>query len=256
MSALEVATAIAAALGDGWRAEAWEHHEWSAFLRHADGRGLFLEGWSLKAKGRFVVEGVYPRGWVPRQGEELSVTVSACRDPVAVARDLARRMLPRYGELLEVARERCAAQDRAAAARDAVAAAVMAAVPGSYLERGNTVPVVVLGRPFGYGSKARTGWSAESVDLVLKDVPAGAAAGVVRLLAAGVAAQDPGGTVPQQGSHAGARGLSRFRRAHKRVPEASSSGQLWLPGRVAGFCCQGCGHPVLPAHGAFRESCP
>jgi hypothetical protein len=129
-----LATGIAVALGDGW---AFEPGAWDGCgtLRHADGRALFLTTASHgMSKGRVRVEGTFP-GAATREMDACFVTVGVTRPAAAVARDLERRLLPRYEELLPEARERVARDQAEELDRERVAAEVMRVLPGTERSR-------------------------------------------------------------------------------------------------------------------------
>jgi hypothetical protein len=186
VTALGFALDVAAQLGDGWEAAPGAHGE-LAFIRHADGRGLFIHAltYPFSARGRAEVRGVYPDGWTGDREREPRITVSMGRDPAAVARDIARRLLPAYGEQLERARAYVAEAQAEESSREQVAAAITAVLPGT--ERDHVQPwklgIALRLRPWGYRHTCviRSGSDSTEVDLDLRGLPA---ADAVRMLAA------------------------------------------------------------------------
>ena len=178
------AVALARAMGAGWRAEAM--HERGAHLRHRDGRALFLHAptYPFSMQGRVEVSGVYPHRQAWRR-DRASVTVGISRDPAAIAKDLQRRLMPAYEAELAVALAAEAAQEAAAAEVGRVAAAILAAVPGSDQEV-QGVPygearVRLRGHGYRHDVRVRGGRDGVEVDMDLRGVPAG---DVLRMLTA------------------------------------------------------------------------
>jgi hypothetical protein len=181
---LTFARGVAAALGGGWRAV--PSHDLAAFVRHADGRGLFLYALQLpwSARGRVQVTGEYPQQQAWRRRDQ-SVTVSMGRDPKSVARDLQRRLLPVYEAELAIAR--AAEVERLADEADVerVAEEIMAAVPGS--ERGGVgvsdgeAQVRLSGHGYRHNVRIRRSSDGTAVDIDMRGVPAAEA---VRMLGA------------------------------------------------------------------------
>jgi hypothetical protein len=188
------ASAVAAALGAGWQAV--PSHERAAYVRHRDGRGLFLyamtQPWS--ARGRCEVTGEYPPGQAWRR-RRVSVTVSMGRDPRAVARDLERRLLPAYGPEFAAALESEAAEAIAAESRESFVAAVLAAVPGS--ERVTAgVPdhearLRLRGHGYRHDVRVRTGMDGTVADLDLRGLVAAEALAMLAALGAVAEAPEP-----------------------------------------------------------------
>lgn len=189
----DLAAGVAAALGDGWKAV--PSHDLAAFLRHPDGRGLFLyalsQPWS--ARGRVQVTGEYPRhqSWRRRT---VQVTVGMGREPQAVARDLERRLLPAYSAEFAVAMEAEAVRVAGWAGVERFAAAVLAAVPGSRRQTQAVADGEAMLRLDGHGYRnyvrIRSGSEGTVFDVDLRGVDAGEA---VRMLAALGAAGDSAG---------------------------------------------------------------
>jgi hypothetical protein len=216
---LHLAAGVAAALGDGWEAVPG-YHVGAASVRHRDGRGLFFVAltypWS--ARGRAEVRGEYPAGWSWRE-RAITVTVSVGRDPAAVARDLERRLLPRYLPELELARERVASEAAEEAGRERVAAELLAAVPGAVRSpvqgRSDGVELRLPGHGYRHDVRVRSS-DGTVVDVDLRGVPAEDA---VRMLAAlGTGA----GAVPgAAGREGGRRRVLRFPVLLRREREAA-----------------------------------
>jgi hypothetical protein len=111
----DVAGAIAQHL-PGWKAEGCEENRDRAELRHGSGAAVTLHRvWSNKR--RIEAHGQYPRGsegqyrgpmdWgaIRYDAKAPEITFDATRDPKALARDLERRLLPQYLQILMKCRE-------------------------------------------------------------------------------------------------------------------------------------------------------
>jgi hypothetical protein len=210
VNALGFAQGIAVELGAGWRAGSGWTGE-SAFVRHEDGRGLFILALSFpfSARGRAEVRGVYPQGWGGDRDRDPVITVSMSRKADAVARDIRRRMLPAYAERLAKARARVARDDADRGERERVAALIMAAVPGTVVDQvqGWASAISLRLASGGYRNQCviRSGSDGATVDLDVRALPA---ADALRMLAAlgelhGQAAAMPGAG---ESARAGARG--------------------------------------------------
>ncbi|WP_353707278.1 hypothetical protein ABRQ22_14850 [Cellulosimicrobium sp. ES-005] len=124
---------VVTALGEGWSVDAdpqWEEYR-GVYVDGPDGARLWLTlAWNNA--DRLEVQGLYPkpeephaRGWSKRYDEERkdSITVRRDRDPAAIAREITRRLLPGYLEMLGEAVEANAKHDAAVrAGRDLRAA--------------------------------------------------------------------------------------------------------------------------------------
>lgn len=192
---LGFASRVAAALGGGWAAE--PVHERGASLRHPDGRALFLfaPDYPWSKRGRVRVSGVYPQHQAWRR-ERAEVTVGMGRDPGAVARDLRRRLLPAYEAELAVAVAAEAGRVRDAAGVERVAAAVLAAVPGSR-EVAVGVPegearLDLRGHGYRHDVRVRSSVDGTEVDMDLRGVPAADAVRMLAALGAVPVAAEPG----------------------------------------------------------------
>lgn len=121
-----LAPAIARALGPSWRATM--RHDHYAELSGPEGQGVgIFASYPHAAKGRAVVRGILPTR--TRRGDSLSsngienpeVTVALSRGAEAIARDIARRVMPGYLVALAAMRERIASEDGFRDATEAVA---------------------------------------------------------------------------------------------------------------------------------------
>ena len=105
--------------GGGWTHEAGHAGFGSVTLRHP--RGLRLWVWHLHGnrKGaagrRLTVEGAYPHGYDGPTPQ--SITVSMDREPVPMARDIVRRLLPNYLATIDHALEQARVAQRERQAR-------------------------------------------------------------------------------------------------------------------------------------------
>jgi hypothetical protein len=245
---LALAARVAVALGDGWTALRFGDPPFgnpgAALLQHVDGRELFMLEltYPFSQRGRVEISGVYPEKYWPRSKCEIRVAPS--RPAAAIAGDIRRRLLPRYEPLLAEARRRVAALNADKAERERVAAAIMAAVPG-------TVVANVQARSQGISLRLpHDGWRREvavstgvggaQVSIELCNLDPATAVAMLSALAGPVAggkpaaaSTGPAGTAPvRDGRRIGGR-LPRLRRGPKTVHGASTAGQLWLPERAA-----------------------
>jgi hypothetical protein len=246
---LALAARVAVALGDGWTALRFGDPPFgnpgAALLQHADGRELFMLEltYPFSQRGRVEISGVYPERYWPRSTCEIRVAPT--RPAAAIAGDIRRRLLPRYEPLLAEARRKVAALNADKAERERVAAAIMAAVPGTVV--GNVQP-----RSQGISLRLpHDGWRREvavstgvggtqvSIELCNLD-PATAVAMLSALgdclagpVAGGkpaAASTGPAGAVPvRRGRRIGGR-LPRLRRGPRTGHGATTAGQLWLQG--------------------------
>lgn len=103
----------------GYKAPVQESGSWGVTLPGADGRGLFIHcnEWG---NSRLRISGIYPRfenqvvtGWLYPSAHAPEITISPLREPQAIARDIARRILPAYEELFDRCRVKVAELEEA-----------------------------------------------------------------------------------------------------------------------------------------------
>lgn len=155
VSGAELARAVAQRLGHGWRASLGQADRGRAELAHADGRRLALawSGWRehTREPGRVEIIGLDPRrGRGPMLREESPwITVARRRGPATIAREIERRLLPRYAAYLERLWAAQAEYDAALAeewaAMDLIAEASHGYIPG-HLARDEPGLAVRFGR--------------------------------------------------------------------------------------------------------------
>lgn len=155
---MEIATLIAAALGNGWRAEpGYRTDDSDARLRGPDDEDVHLsQAWEYSRRDRLVLSGsltgelhtrihdnVYP---YPRH----EITVSRSKSAERIARDIQRRLLPGYRATLATARRIQQRHQERTAARDALASELIAAL-GDVAHRtySGDIGIDDYGRPFG-----------------------------------------------------------------------------------------------------------
>lgn len=133
-----VAAATAKELGDGWKASPGAHCR-AAFIRHKDGRGVFILQ-SHRTRGRLLIHGGYPPEWrgLPYGDHRPEITVSPDRPARGIAGDIKGRLLPRYEPLLDRARSEVASEIAQLARRDEVVESIRAAFPDSWTGTGHT----------------------------------------------------------------------------------------------------------------------
>ena len=94
----DLCRAIAAALGPEWSAPAPEDQNWCSNLIHANGMSLFCRRQPNKRLEieTEAIEGITEEGRIifRYNHDKPSITVSAVRDPKAIAGDIRRRLLP------------------------------------------------------------------------------------------------------------------------------------------------------------------
>lgn len=169
------AQAVARELGSGWRATEGNPY---AYLDHADGRRVILDGRSDASKGRWVLSGSYPEGGSQYAGSH-SIGVSVKRNPAQVGVEICRRLLPAYNRDFERVTAQLADDDAAATAREAVAEKVLA-VPGAQrLNMGRGSDQVRVSLP-GYGRSALIRRDGSLITLELAEVPADLALRILR----------------------------------------------------------------------------
>lgn len=118
INVLKVAREVATELGEGWTAREGYHSN-GAFLDGPDGEslGFYLYDGRIRIDGNYQgYEAVYYRF----SDGDPEITVSPTKEPRLMARDINRRLMGRYLELLAVLRERKAKRDEQAA-REAAA---------------------------------------------------------------------------------------------------------------------------------------
>ncbi|HOM83664.1 MAG TPA: hypothetical protein PLZ94_17950, partial [Armatimonadota bacterium] len=133
--ATHLAREIAGHLGDGWTAvEDLDGYGVLGLLRNGDAEiGIRSDTWA--PKGMLHLHGFRPRHlhefW-PYQSVPDSINVSPARPPVQIAREIRRRLLPRYEANLEAARQTKARAEAAFAAMRALADELLALAPNRF----------------------------------------------------------------------------------------------------------------------------
>ena len=139
----DVATALVAELGEGWSVH--EHQRYN-YVGAVDGPDEMQIGIRHK-RGQYEFRGQHPtrNGQYPRvDGDSGTTKCADTRDPAAIARDVARRLLPIYRDWLYRYQAACASIDeyeaRTVANRDAFAArtgiAIRATSPNQFSATG------------------------------------------------------------------------------------------------------------------------
>lgn len=179
----QLAPKVATALGDGWTVG---DDEWSsgALLSHADGRRLYFAA-DWRGTGRVVIGGHYPASdYYYSGGDRPEITVSRARPAEVIAREITRRLLPRYTELLGKVCAYIADREADAAERERAAALLTAAGASTWKrDSGRDKDRIVVhfpradrydggGEIHGHGT----------VDLALRRLPAELAVAVMKLV--------------------------------------------------------------------------
>lgn len=112
-SLLTLAKEVAIELDDGWYAEPspWEHTWPVVYLAGPDGLRVRCEtgpSWRAAARDRLILTGSFDgmSDHMPRRERRAKITVRADREPVAIAGELTRRLLPVYQEQFAATVER------------------------------------------------------------------------------------------------------------------------------------------------------
>jgi hypothetical protein len=129
----EYITLIANALGEGWsRGTKYDDTDCDrrAVIVGPNSQELFLFN-TRAAKGRLYISGSLPQGcdW-PYKADRPDITVAITKCATDVAKDITRRLLPRYAPILAKALEAKRDRDNFEAVRAALAAEVAAVVGG------------------------------------------------------------------------------------------------------------------------------
>lgn len=139
-AAEQLATSLEPLL-DGWRVDlgtdaAGERYDWVDLVR-GDGARVRLTVGGFRAEGRVTLRGCWPRyrnGNGYSGGKSHAITCDASRPPAAIAREIARRLLPAYLPAYEEARRWVAEHEEHADEAHAVAARIAAVVGGELAE--------------------------------------------------------------------------------------------------------------------------
>lgn len=111
-------TAIAKALGEGFKSSTSKELEHLGEIRHADGRCVNINNSWYSNKGRLNISGDYPKdregrysgprdwGVIAYNETGPSITVNASRAPEAIAKDIKSRFLPEYTRLFNLCLEK------------------------------------------------------------------------------------------------------------------------------------------------------
>ena len=129
MDIAQLAAEVARELGEGWSVD----RQWDAngrMLDHTDGRRLHIctASWPGNLAGRVIVSGDLPYrpGQYIEPGSRTEITVAKERGAAVIAREINRRLMPGYTEVLAKLRGRNAAEDAAYECQAALAAKVRA----------------------------------------------------------------------------------------------------------------------------------
>ena len=167
----------AAALGEGWTVT--RHSDQAHSLVHGDGRVLNL--WFLRRSGRVQITGSYPASrHVAAPSDSASISASADRSGQALAREITRRLMPRYTAELADIRRRIADAERCAQARAAVLDQLRQVLPSAEdTPRHDHLYYFTLAQGSG---EVRAQGDGSRVQLVLPSLPVQDAERVARLL--------------------------------------------------------------------------
>ncbi len=150
----ELARAVASHL-DGFTAHAVDDFGYTLRLDHPDGRGLYLHR-QHNNHSRVEIVGAYPHSdYYFRTGEHVSITVAISRGPVVISREITRRLLPVYTQVLGKVHAHIAKQAADHANRTRAARRLVALIPGASIHddgrHATTVRWYTADEPIGYG---------------------------------------------------------------------------------------------------------
>jgi len=126
----QLARAVAAQL-DGFCVQTNDEIGHAVWLAHPDGRRLFLRRpWNHH--DRVEISGHYPHSdYYFQPGEHLRITVAIARQPAAIAREITRRLLPGYVQVLAKVRAHLARQAADDTHRAQLAERLARLIPGA-----------------------------------------------------------------------------------------------------------------------------
>jgi hypothetical protein len=136
MKVRDIATAVAAELGDGWTASngTWEDGS-DAYLNGPDVRVYVHMSRSYATRGRMVISGALApeqqHVFVRTDGRRPEITASPTKAPRLIAGDIRRRLLPDLRTLVDKLNARVYERQAAALVRDARVKALADNIPGA-----------------------------------------------------------------------------------------------------------------------------
>jgi hypothetical protein len=150
----ELARAVASHL-DGFTAHAVDDFGYTLRLDHPDGRGLYLHR-QHNNECRVEIVGAYPHSdYYFREGEHVSITVAITRGPAVISREITRRLLPVYTQVLGKIHAHIAKQTTDHANRTRAARRLAALIPDASIHddghHATTVRWYTADEPIGYG---------------------------------------------------------------------------------------------------------
>jgi hypothetical protein len=151
---VELARAVASHL-DGFTVRTVDDFGYTLRLDHPDGRGLYLHR-QHNDGGRVEIVGAYPHSdYYFRADEHVSITVAIARGPAVIAREITRRLVPVYTEVLGKIHAHIAKQAADHASRTQAAKRLAALIPGASIHddgrHTTTVRWYADDEPIGYG---------------------------------------------------------------------------------------------------------
>ncbi len=151
----DLARAVATHL-DGFRVQADDEIGHAVWLGHPDGRRLFLRRlWNNQ--GRVEISGHYPHSdYYFQPDERIKITVAVAREPAAIAKEITRRLLPSYVEVLAKVQSHIAKRAADDTRRAETAARLAKLIPGASVHddshHSTTIRWYASGEePIGYG---------------------------------------------------------------------------------------------------------
>lgn len=168
---------IAEALGDGWRVDTVSDYGWQTAIFGPADEVLHLSKADRTIHfSRLAISGGYNHladkyDQYPRNLDHVKITVSRDRGPEAIAREISRRLLPKYREEIERVKASVASDRAATSAREA-AEGCIAEITGS--------SAGYLNLSEGYGS-VKVNYGGETATVELRGISVGLAIEVLKL---------------------------------------------------------------------------
>jgi hypothetical protein len=131
-SAHVLAYAIAEHL-PGWTVRLREDCEWCDLIR-SDGAAICVQVGGFRNEGRVTFRGLHPKfkdGRTYSGGEYVNITCSATREPKAIAKEIQRRLLPRYDHVYATALAYVTSHDERGEEAHAVASRLASIIGGT-----------------------------------------------------------------------------------------------------------------------------
>lgn len=179
----QLGDAVARSMGGGWSVDTeWPHHGVQITGPNEARVFLTMPTWPHSAKGKVNAAGMYPGAYDQRPGIDIhNIMVSRDRGPETIAKEITRRLLPKYLPDLERAQTRIIGHTLAAGLRNAVGEEFAAALGTTWTPDGDRLRFHDHNET-GYG-EVQVYHSGDKVSLDLRSVPTEIAREIVAILA-------------------------------------------------------------------------